>query len=83
MPVDQEQKWTKVTYDLRNFVKSACEKFSLEAIYLFGSRRFGTLSLRSDIDIFLVPTIYIKLSDLREFIADKDQFRRRPWIDFL
>jgi hypothetical protein len=67
VPSENEQ-WTKVSFDLHTLIEAATKKFQLEAIYFFGSRRFNTRSLRSDIDIFFVPAAYIKPSDVRDFI---------------
>jgi predicted nucleotidyltransferase len=64
---DEYVQWQKISYDLHGLVAQATEQFQLKAIYLFGSRRFKTLSLRSDIDVFFVPESYIKPSDLRRF----------------
>ena len=67
MPADEYLQWQRISYDLHELTAQAAERFQLKAIYLFGSRRFKTLSLRSDIDIFFVPASYIKPSDLRQF----------------
>jgi predicted nucleotidyltransferase len=66
----EEKRWAKVSFDLRDLIKEASAKFPIKAIYLFGSRRFKTLSLRSDIDIFFISKAYIKHSDLRDFIDE-------------
>ncbi|WP_366917984.1 nucleotidyltransferase domain-containing protein, partial [uncultured Gimesia sp.] len=53
-------------FDLEAAVKKLASTFDvIEAIYLFGSRRFGTGSTRSDVDIIIVPKEYIKPSLLR------------------
>lgn len=39
----------------------------IEALYLFGSRRFQTKSVRSDVDVLVATTGYVKPADLREF----------------
>jgi predicted nucleotidyltransferase len=67
VPADEYVEWQKLSYDLHDLTAEATKQFRLKAIYLFGSRRFKTLSLRSDIDVFFVPTSYIKQSDLRRF----------------
>ena len=67
MPTDEYVQWQKKSYDLHELVARATAEYQLKAIYLFGSRRFKTLSLRSDIDVFFVPASYIKASDLRRF----------------
>ncbi|WP_027583425.1 hypothetical protein [Bradyrhizobium sp. Ai1a-2] len=67
MPADEYVQWQRISYDLHDLTAQAAKQFQLKAIYLFGSRRFKTLSLRSDIDIFFVPASYIKSSDLRQF----------------
>lgn len=56
-------------FDLEAAIKYLAGMFNeIEAIYLFGSRRFGTGSTRSDVDIIVVPNAYIKPSTLREFV---------------
>lgn len=67
MPADEFAPLQKISYDLHDLTDKATKQFPLKAIYLFGSRRFKTLSLRSDIDIFFVPASYIKQSDIRQF----------------
>jgi REase_DpnII-MboI len=67
VPNDNE-KWRRLPFDLHLLIDAATKKFELEAIYFFGSRRFKTRSLRSDIDIFFIPVGYIKPSDVRDFI---------------
>ena len=62
--------WTPVEFDLNVLVERARVKFSLESIYLFGSRRFKTKSLRSDIDIFFEVQTQISQHELRKFIDE-------------
>src|SRR5882762_9971959 len=73
MKSDGRREWKVIQYDLKSFVDNARKRFLLDAIYLFGSRRHKTRSLRSDIDIFLATDSNIKPSDLREFIATESQ----------
>jgi predicted nucleotidyltransferase len=58
-------------FDLEAAVKKLASTFDvIEAIYLFGSRRFGTGSTRSDVDIIIVPKEYIKPSLLRNYVLE-------------
>ena len=67
VPTDEYVQWQKKSYDLRELVARASAEFELKAIYLFGSRRFKTLSLRSDIDVFFLPEfLYQSVSNLRK-----------------
>jgi predicted nucleotidyltransferase len=73
MKSDGRREWKVIRYDLKKFVDNASKRFPLDAIYLFGSRRHKTRSLRSDIDIFLATDSNIKPSDLREFVATENK----------
>jgi predicted nucleotidyltransferase len=56
-------------FDLEAAVKALCGEFlQIEAVYIFGSRRYQTRSTRSDIDILLECDSDIKNSKLRDFI---------------
>jgi predicted nucleotidyltransferase len=68
--INKEREWTTLSFDLRDLVEEAKERFKIDGIYLFGSRRFHTRSLRSDIDIFFETTDYIKHSEIRDFIDE-------------
>lgn len=63
-----EIKWKELEFDLALFCETAGENFPIDAIYLFGSRRFRTDSVRSDIDIFFETNEHIKPSHIRTFI---------------
>lgn len=63
-----EIKWKELEFDLASFCRTAGKKFPIDAIYLFGSRRFRTDSVRSDIDIFFETNEHIKPSHIRTFI---------------
>ncbi|MBI2772186.1 MAG: nucleotidyltransferase domain-containing protein [Burkholderiales bacterium] len=55
-------------FDLEAAVKTLCGEFGdIDRVYLFGSRRYGTRSTRSDIDILLDCSAPIKKSKLRDF----------------
>jgi predicted nucleotidyltransferase len=58
--------------DLKNIIQKVVDEFPfIESIYFFGSRRFGSGSIRSDIDLLLEVKdgAHLKASDAREFIA--------------
>jgi predicted nucleotidyltransferase len=64
-------------FDLEAAVKSLCGEFQqIDAVYIFGSRRYQTRSTRSDIDILLECNSHIKKSSLRDFI-----FKHRTALD--
>ncbi|NNG60052.1 hypothetical protein HKD51_00450 [Pseudomonas fragi] len=64
-------------FDLEAAIKSLCGEFQqIEAVYIFGSRRYQTRSTRSDIDILLECNDHIKKSSLRDFV-----FRHRTALD--
>lgn len=53
--------------DLKSAISVLVGKFSgIESVYIFGSRRFKTESVRSDIDLLITTSERIKLSDLRD-----------------
>lgn len=55
-------------FDLEATIKVLCGEFeAIESVYLFGSRRFNSGSIRSDIDILLKTNSFIKPSKLRDF----------------
>ena len=61
-----------VEIDLGNVADRLSNEFpTIRNMYLFGSRVFGTESLRSDIDILLDSDSRIRLADLREFAIDE------------
>lgn len=43
---------------------------SIERIFLFGSRRYSHQSLRSDLDLLLITSDYVKPTDLRKLIEN-------------
>ncbi|MFC1481562.1 nucleotidyltransferase domain-containing protein [Candidatus Neomarinimicrobiota bacterium] len=58
----------KNEYDLAVIADNLASEFpAIEALYLFGSRRFRTNSIRSDVDILVVCSDRLKPSDLRAF----------------
>lgn len=69
--MDEFIKWEEKEYLLDSFCAEISSLFSVEAVYIFGSRRFKTGSLRSDIDIFLETEVDLKPSKLRDFIDAK------------
>lgn len=59
-----------IDFDLKELLESLFhEQHDLEEIYIFGSRAYGTGSLRSDCDLLVRPSTgkNVKASDLREF----------------
>ncbi|MFF0947614.1 hypothetical protein ACFYE9_08085 [Rhizobium leguminosarum] len=66
--MDEFLTWEEKEYLLDSFCSEISSLFPIEAIYIFGSRRFKTGSLRSDIDIFLETEAVLKPSQLRDFI---------------
>jgi hypothetical protein len=65
---------TKEAYDLHNLTRELTKAFpQIEGLYLFGSRRYRTGSLRSDVDILVEPRSesHIRLLDLRAFSAEQ------------
>ena len=65
-----EERLETIQFDLGRVLKNAPERFELTAIHIFGSRRFRSGSLRSDIDLFFETDAFIKPRDIREFIDD-------------
>ncbi len=58
-------------FDLEASIKVLAGTFSeIQSIYLFGSRRFGTGSTRSDIDILFTINEYLQPAKLRDFILE-------------
>src|SRR3954463_13323504 len=47
------------TVQLRHTVEALTESFSIDAVYLFGSRRHRSTSLRSDIDLLVRPAAWV------------------------
>ncbi|MBY5759801.1 hypothetical protein HFO07_24645 [Rhizobium leguminosarum] len=60
--------WAILEFDLRDFIEVAKQALDVDAIYIFGSRRFKTGSLRSDIDIILSSSQFLRSADLRDLI---------------
>jgi len=63
----------KEAYDLRTLTVELTKSFpEIEALYLFGSRRYRTGSLRSDVDILveLRERSHIRPQELRAFSAE-------------
>lgn len=57
--------------DLGNISEKLIEKFpQIEKIHLFGSRRYGTNSTRSDIDLLIEFSAHVKQKDILEFCDD-------------
>jgi hypothetical protein len=59
-----------ITHDLRDLItKLVAKESGVGELYLFGSRAYGTMSLRSDCDIIVraKPEALIRMSDLRDF----------------
>jgi len=57
-----------VKYDLGQLADAIGDAHpEIEALYLFGSRRYQTKSVRSDVDILVVTNGYVKPADLRDF----------------
>lgn len=69
--MEQVVRWSKNVFDLQEYLEDFGARFPVLDIYLFGSRRHSTGSLRSDIDLFVVPSGNIRPSDLRAEIEDK------------
>jgi predicted nucleotidyltransferase len=64
---------TDELYDLRKLTRALTEAFpQIEALYLFGSRRYRTGSPRSDVDIVvrLEEDSHIRPQELRAFSSD-------------
>ena len=59
-----EIRWQELEFDLATFCKKAGQTFPIYAIHLFGSRRFKSGSVRSDIDMFFETEENIKPSYL-------------------
>ena len=58
--------------DLRAAISVLTRKFpAIESIHIFGSRRYKTDSIRSDIDLLITTTERIKPVDLREHILER------------
>lgn len=68
--MQSEIKWEELEFDLASFCIKAGQAFPIDGIHLFGSRRYETGSVRSDIDVFFETGQYIKFSRLRKFIDD-------------
>ena len=66
--LETEIRWEELEFDLASFCESAGEQFPIDAIYIFGSRRFRTDSVRSDIDIIFLAKENIKPLHVRTFI---------------
>ena len=60
----------EVKFDLHDFVLPITNQYShVQTVYLFGSRRYRTGSLRSDIDVLLETTGHIRPGKIREIIT--------------
>jgi hypothetical protein len=58
------------TLDLGKFCKTLAASYpSISGVYLFGSRRYGSGSLRSDIDLFVEALGDVRPADLRSLVA--------------
>jgi hypothetical protein len=65
------EKLKTISLDLADVARRLFLQFSqIQAMYLFGSRRFRTGSTRSDIDLLIEVTGNIKPSDLRDFATE-------------
>ena len=69
--METEVKWQNIEFDLTQFCETAGQQFPIDAIYLFGSRRFKTDSVRSDIDLLFETSKHIKPSLIRTFIEEQ------------
>lgn len=69
--MEQVARWKKIDFDLQAYCTDFGSRFPVSEIYLFGSRRHQTGSLRSDIDLLVVPNGNIRPSDLREEVTQK------------
>jgi len=59
----------KIEYDLAVIAKDLAEmNANIQQLYLFGSRRFNTTSERSDVDILVKHTGYIRPGKVRAFV---------------
>ena len=57
------------TIDLRQIASALVADFpGIQGLWLFGSRRHRTRSIRSDIDVLVVSSDYLKASDVRRAI---------------
>ena len=68
--LETDTEWEEIEFDLRQFCEEAGRKFPIDAIYLFGSRRFKTDSVRSDIDLLFETSKHIKPGLIRTFIDE-------------
>lgn len=67
----------KQIIDLRKLATELSDDFpAIDSLWLFGSRRYRTRSVRSDIDLLVCTSEYLKPSDLRSAIR-----RRCPALD--
>ncbi len=61
-----------VTYDLRDIAEKLVRQFpSITALHLFGSRRHGTMSTRSDCDVLVTTSKHIPAHQLRDFAMEE------------
>ena len=57
--------------DLKTIISVLVGKFAdIDSVYIFGSRRYKTESVRSDIDLLITTTGRIKQSDLRDYTLE-------------
>ena len=66
--LETEDEWKEIEFDLTQFCEAAGRQFPIDAIYLFGSRRFKTDSVRSDIDLMFETSKHIRPALIRTFI---------------
>lgn len=66
--VEIETQWQEIEFDLAQLCNAAGVEFPIDAIYLFGSRRFRTDSVRSDIDVLFEANEHIRPAHIRAFI---------------
>lgn len=69
--LEQVVSWTKIDFDLQAYCTDFGSRFPVSEIYLFGSRRHQTGSLRSDIDLLVIPADNIRPSDLRAEVTNR------------
>jgi hypothetical protein len=59
----------KIVVNLGELARALVDEFpSITSLWLFGSRRYGTRSVRSDIDVLVCATDHLRPGDLRQAI---------------
>lgn len=59
-------------YNLRDIIKFISDKLpSINEIYIFGSRSYGTKSIRSDIDLLAISEKFINPNEINEALHEK------------